>query len=120
MVQLNEELARQQKITQKQRDNLDELYKEMDNLFREELLEEKIEETGKDYARRMKNLEFKLQENWNFPQNELYHTWWNKFSNCICPTMDNNERFGQEKIINCACPIHKHLCATQITKKGLK
>jgi len=110
MVRLNEALATQQNITQEQRDNLEELYKEMDSLFREESLEENIEKTGKDYARRLKNLEFKLQENWNFPQDELYHTWWNKFSNCICPKLDNDERFGQLKIINCTCPLHGHLC----------
>lgn len=110
MAQLNERLATQQKITQEQRDNLNKLYEEMDNLFREEKLEEKIEETGKYYCDKLKALEFKLQENWNFSQDELCHTWWNKFSNCICPTMDNNERFGRPKIITCDCPIHKHIC----------
>jgi len=110
MAKLNEALAKQQKITKEQRDNLDELYDEMDNLFREELSEKEIEKTGKYYAQRMKSLEFKLQENWNFPQDELFHTWWNKFSNCACPDYDNRERFGRPKIINCGCPIHRHLC----------
>ena len=54
----------------------------------------------------MENLEFELQKNWNFPQDKLFHTWWNKFSGCTCPKMDNAERFGFEKIIVTDCPFH--------------
>jgi len=110
MAQLNERLATQQEITQEQRGNLDLLYEEMDILFRTEKEDPNIKVTGQYYAEDMKKLEFKLQENWNFPQDELYHTWWNKFSNCKCPKLDNDERFGRPKIITCDCPLHKHIC----------
>jgi len=106
MAILNETLAKKQKITEEQRKNLDRLYKELERLFNEEKTDKNIKETGKYYAKKMKDLEFKLQENWNFDKDPLYHTWTFKFQNCSCPVMDNNERFGREKIINCSCPLH--------------
>jgi len=106
MAFLNEALAEKQKITQEQRDNLNELYKEMDNLLREEMLDGHIQQTGKYYAQKMRDLEFKLQENWNFDKDPLKHTWTFRFDQCTCPVIDNMERFGFEKIINCNCPLH--------------
>jgi hypothetical protein len=107
MAQLNEGLAKKQKITQEQRDNLDNLYDYMDELIEQANSEKKMTpEKGKFYAERMKTLEFALQENWNFEKSELHHTWWNRFSGCLCPKMDNNERFGVEKIIRQDCPFH--------------
>ena len=106
MAFLNEALAERQKITQEQGDNLEKLYKEMDKLFCDERAEKNILKTGKSYAEKMRDLEFHLQENWNFDKDPLKHTWWNKFYHCTCPKLDNQERFGFEKIINCDCPIH--------------
>jgi predicted chitinase len=102
----NEELAKKQKITDEQRENLNKLYKEIDNLLREEMIDEQIEKTGKYYSQKMRELEFELQENWNFPKDPLFHTWWNVFSQCRCPKIDNTERFGFDKIIRMDCPIH--------------
>jgi predicted chitinase len=98
MVILNEVLVKRQKITDKQRAKLNELYSEM--------IDENIKKTGPYYAQKMKDLEFQLQENWNFDLNPLCHTWWNKFDNCSCPKMDNAERLEHEKIINCRYPLH--------------
>ena len=107
MTILNEALAERQKITKEQRDNLSGLYSYMSELLEQASDEGEIsKKKGKQYAKKMKDLEFSLQENWNFPQDPLCHTWWNKFAQCQCPTMDNNERFGYEKIIAVTCPYH--------------
>ena len=106
MVVLNKALAEKQKITQEQRDNLANLYDYMGELLTQASEDKDIQKNGKSYAKRMETLEFELQKNWNFPQDKLFHTWWNKFSKCTCPKMDNDERFGFEKIIVTTCPFH--------------
>lgn len=106
MAYLNEILAKKQKVIDKQRDNLDVLYEAMDELFERANNDEDIKTNGKSYAEEMTKLEFELQKNWNFPLDVKYHTWWNKFSVCTCPKIDNDERFGQDKIINSNCPFH--------------
>jgi hypothetical protein len=106
MAVLNETLAKKQKITQEQRDNLDALYDGMDMLFEKARNDTNIKLNGPIYAKQLKELEFNLQKNWNFPLDETKHTWWNRFSDCKCPKMDNDERFGMDKIINSNCPFH--------------
>jgi len=111
MTKLNEVLVVKQNITQTQRNELESLYTQLSKLLKEANSENNItKEIGKDYTDRMRTLEFSLQRNWNFPKDPLYHTWWNKFNDCTCPSYDNLERFGFEKIINCSCPFHSHLC----------
>ena len=108
MVLLNEELAKRQKITQKQRDKLDKLYSKLAKLVKKASRDKDIKNNGWSYTLKMEELEYKLQKNWNFPQNKLFHTWWNSFEDCTCPKMDNLERFGYDKIYNYKCPFHKH------------
>jgi len=111
MTQLNEGLAKKQKITEKQRHNLELLYQDINDLFKKESLMSDFEyPKNKELVDEVQRLEFLLQKNWNFPQDRLCHTWWNRFSKCSCPVMDNNERFGQEKIINCSCILHSYIC----------
>jgi hypothetical protein len=107
---LNEQLAEKQKITKKQRENIYKLYDEIYQLFAEAELDNNLKENGKKYADKIRDLEFQLQENWNFEKDALKHTWWNKIPGCSCPVMDNEERFGIEKIMNCDCAIHGYLC----------
>jgi len=110
MAILNEKLAKEQKITDKQRENLDIIYDEMEELFNTaeniKLLDQLTFEIGHGLANDLRNLEFKLQENWNFPQDARFHTWWNKLPGCTCPKDDNYERFGQDKILKSSCPYH--------------
>jgi len=105
--ELNQNLLKTQKVSNEQEENLHKIYKELFNLQALTLVDEHLEKYGKDYTRRMKNIEFELQENWNFPKDELCHTWWNSFDDCVCPKMDNQERFGFPKIINSLCPFHR-------------
>jgi hypothetical protein len=106
-MRLNETLAKKQKITLKQRETLDEIYDDILKLLEEEKEEKNIKETGYLYSEKMKILEFELQKNWNFPQDELCHTWRANFYNCTCPILDNQDRFGVEKIVSPDCPLHK-------------
>lgn len=110
MTILNENLAKKQNISEEQREELLRLYEYMNELFNQAKEDKNLDSNGISYSKKMSILEFKLQENWNFPQNALKHTWWNRFKGCTCPVMDNNERFGFEKIITCDCPFHGNLC----------
>lgn len=106
-VRLNEALAKQQGVTEEQRAKMPELYKELEEAFD---YAHAHPELGFEHSIRVKAIEFKLQENWNFPQNELFHTYQFRIPGCICPIMDNQERFGHEKIYVTTCPIHSELC----------
>jgi len=106
MVILNETLASKQNITNKQRNNLNILYNELEDLIMRANNDKDIKTNGPSYATDIRELEFKLQKNWNFPLDPLKHTWWNKFNKCTCPKMDNDERFGLAKIHNSSCPFH--------------
>jgi len=64
---------------------------------------------SKDYVDKVRELEFKLQDNWNLPKDINYHTYWDKLYGCECPKMDNSERFGYPKIINMSCKYHKYI-----------
>jgi len=107
---LNEKLAEKQKITSEQRENIYKLYDEIYRVFDEVELDNNLEKNGKKYVDKIRDLEYQLQENWNFEKDALKHTWWNQIPGCSCPIMDNEERFGIEKIINCNCIIHGYLC----------
>jgi len=109
---LNEALAEKQKVTDEQRKNLYKLYDELNCLFaeEEELLPQEVRERGENLARKLTEIENNLQRNWNFDINPKFHTYEFNFKNCICPRLDNSERFGFEKIYNCGCPIHSFKC----------
>jgi hypothetical protein len=117
MAYLNENLAKKQKITHKQRKNLDNLYKDLEDVFTRASNDNDIEKNGKDYAKEVLDLEFKLQENWNFNLDRSKHTWWNRLPGCLCPKMDNAERFGYDKITNSKCPYHGFGVYVHITEE---
>ena len=62
MVLLNEELAKRQKITQKQRDKLDKLYSKLAKLVKKASRDKDIKNNGGSYALKMEELEYKLQK----------------------------------------------------------
>ena len=104
---LNQELLVRQKVTDAQIDELEKIYDELVLLVNTVNKLKKISpEEGSAFAKQMEDIEFKLQDNWNFPRSELHHTWWNRFNKCTCPKMDNYERFGFKKIKSLDCPFH--------------
>lgn len=104
--QLNHKLLQKNKVTQEQQDKLQALYDELFDL----LQASKLDKTLKDYEARVKeleNLEYKLQENWNFPKDKQWHSYWWKLPQCTCPKLDNRERLGTGyQIVTLSCPYH--------------
>jgi len=105
---LNEDLAKRQKITQKQRDNLNDIYDEiLELMIRADELQKSDEcLLDSDIPDYLTELEFNLQENWNFEKNDNFHSYWNKLPGCACPVIDNKESFGIHRITNSSCRWH--------------
>ncbi len=60
----------------------------------------------KAYANEVKFIEFEMQKNWHFPQDESFHDWY-RVPKCTCPKLDNQDRKGSRfKVIDPQCPIH--------------
>lgn len=60
----------------------------------------------KALAKKVTELEFKLQRLWGFEVNENYHEWYN-VPKCKCPKADNWDMRGTEfKYYSTECPIH--------------
>ena len=60
----------------------------------------------REYAGEVKFIEFEMQKNWHFPQDETFHEWY-RVPKCTCPKMDNADRRGTKyMVINQQCPIH--------------
>ena len=64
---------------------------------------------AKDIGKQLEEIEMKLQKLWNFPQDDNFYTYWNLLPGCECPQLDNKERYGNGRIINCECPYHNFL-----------
>jgi hypothetical protein len=106
---LNQELLIEQKVTDKQISNLEPIYDELELTFKLGDIVDINPIYAHELASTIKDIEFQLQENWNFPLDAKFHTWWNRFKYCTCPKMDNDERFGQDKIINTSYPFHGNM-----------
>jgi hypothetical protein len=106
LVVLNGYLAERQAITKEQLIKLKELH--IDRHLIEQQLEqahrvEDIQMLFKEWTR----LQFRLQENWNFPKNADFHPS-HRLPHCSCgATMDNDERLGTPfRVVTIGCPIH--------------
>ena len=108
---LNQDLLKSQEVTQDQINKLDNLYILLEELF---TLAKNIQNqksldytTGSVISNTLRDIEFMLQKNWNFNQNEDYHKYWFRLPGCTCPVMDNEERVGTPYgIITQDCPYH--------------
>lgn len=60
---------------------------------------------------RLTELEYQLQDYWNFPQNKDFHTYQWDLPQCKCPSTDNKERAGMGSwIVSVDCPYHGGTC----------
>ena len=93
------------KVTYKQIYELDKLYEELGILLESNPTTTKSHRT---VVENITELEFKLQDNWNFPRNIAFHTYTMELNGCLCPKMDNAERVGftETRIITESCPWH--------------
>lgn len=108
---INEDLLKRQKVSD---DNIQKIlkhYYQIDMLFEEcETMDVYIPddvEYLKNRAKELEQIEFSLQEAWNFTQDRDFHSYWWRIPHCTCPEMDNRERVGTGMfIIDGDCPIH--------------
>ncbi len=111
MTNFNEELLEKQNVTEDQKVELEKLYLLLEgtvntakNLVDKDSLDYT---TGHILANTVKDIEFMLQKNWNFPQNEEFHSYWFRMPGCKCAKMDNQERLGTPyAVITKSCPYH--------------
>ena len=55
----------------------------------------------------LESIEYILQILWGFPLDRNKHKWWYRIPGCICPQMDNSDRWGTAfRIYNDNCPWH--------------
>lgn len=101
---IDEALAKKQGVTEKQRKKLRKLYVRLADIL--DATAPALDEHKPAVAEKLRKLEFKLQKNWNFPQDANFHTYQFRLPGCICPKIDNAERFGMAKITTVGCPYH--------------
>lgn len=103
---LNKELLIRQGVTEEQRRNIIKIHKKLKKL-KESIKTKPTKNEVKDILNMLRELEYQLQDNWNFPKNEDYHYHWLELPFCSCPKMDNRERIGTGYYIyNTRCPYH--------------
>jgi hypothetical protein len=97
----NEELALERGVSEEDRLELDETYKDLFFAFDNPQMFPDIELV-------VQNLEYKLQGLWGFPQDPKFHRYQQYIKDCTCPMMDNNELVGYDaqryRMSN--CPWH--------------
>lgn len=105
----NEALADKQGLTTDERNALDLTY---------DLLLDILEnpERYEDVETKVRDLEFRLQKEWKFPQDPKFHRYQLEIKGCTCPRMDNFELIGNtaDRYRISDCPWHWN---DELTKK---
>lgn len=99
----NEELADKQGISRRGRELLDITY---DLLIAALENPENFEDPGVEEV--VRNLEYRLQELWKFPQDPKFHRYQTHIKGCTCPKLDNAELVGYDadRYRTSDCPWH--------------
>ena len=103
---LSTSLAARQKVSTSDLNKIKNIHRKLLKIF------EKIEKETDEFilhllADKITELDYELQEAWNFERNENFHTWWFNSPKCMCPRMDNMDRLGTKwKVRNGDCPLH--------------
>ncbi len=110
-MKLNEKLLNEQKVSTEQKNNLITLHARLRREFQiaKVLLDTDslIPKHAKIIANEVKKIEFSMQENWNFEQDESNHKYWYRIPGCTCPIMDNDDMLGsRHRWFNDKCPYH--------------
>jgi len=107
----NLELLLKQKVSKEQLQELEHIYSFLENIMKVAKILQKNNDltntTGSIISNTIRDIEFILQKNWNFPQNEAYHNYQFKLPGCTCPKLDNADRLGSGSfVISGDCPYH--------------
>ncbi|WVS24662.1 hypothetical protein PSPHG_CDS_0181 [Pseudomonas phage Psxphi15] len=97
----NEKLADQQGLTTEEREALDLTYDLLHDVLEYPERYENVEDT-------VRELEYRLQKEWKFPQDPKFHRYQLEIKGCTCPRMDNFELFGHtaDRYRVSDCPWH--------------
>lgn len=106
--QLNWNLVARRRLTGEQIDALHELYCQL-TIILKIMNSPMYRDISPLMCSFLERLEFKLQDNWNFPRDAMMHSYWNRSTECSCPWMDNKESHGYYRIYSSGCNIHGYL-----------
>lgn len=106
---LNPSLILKQKLTKEDVEEIKRLHVIRLELFDYMMKPEVKEDIAllRECVKGMELIEYAMQKAWKFDKDRTKHSWWYRVPNCLCPKMDNSERFGtKDRIINTKCPCH--------------
>ena len=101
---LNKELLHNQKVTPAQENKLNELYLELATIISASIVVSNDDAPA--LSKRLEQLEYDLQSNWNFPPNSAYHRYQKDLIGCTCSTMDTKDLPAGLKWVNNDCKYH--------------
>lgn len=105
---LSASLVERQQVNPKQIEQLKALHIQLADILEKAKDMPAFNLTYDEVRERVQEIEFALQEAWNFKPDANYHSHWKRIPGCSCPKMDNDDPvyFGRGKIINQVCPVH--------------
>jgi hypothetical protein len=104
-VELNPRLIQRQGLGEAEVQHLQSLHEARQEI--EEAMENAAEGNLPALAKEWEANQFALQRGWRFPENALYHQWW-EVPRCTCPKLDNRVRYPNGPYIHdTGCPVHK-------------
>lgn len=102
---INRRLAIQKNLSLEQISVIENLHVLRDKLFNVMQNETDIDKL-KDMDKQCTDIEFKLQDAWNFDENSNYHKFWYR-PHCTCPKIDNDDAYPTGYYVrNNNCPLH--------------
>jgi hypothetical protein len=105
---LNPVLAELQKLDKESMNTLAKLHLEKEALFRmaEGWNRNNDIKRLKEGAKRLEQIEFKMQRAWKFKEDSNKHTWKILYPGCTCPRPAQQNPYPQYNIVNGSCKIH--------------
>lgn len=107
-MRLNRMLIAKQNLTRRDIAKIKKLHKKKNKLFSMVKYWLKKGELGKvvQSGKTIKEIEFAMQEAWNFDKNENKHSHWVYNPACTCPKMDNLDPINLYPILISSCIVH--------------
>jgi len=102
---LSAAMVKKQKVSSEQIEQLKQLHIQLNDTLKEAT---NPNVNLSEIQQRVQEIEFKMQDAWNYERDANFHTHWKRIPGCVCPKMDNDDPayFGRGKIIIGNCPIH--------------
>jgi len=110
-VVLNQKLIEKQKITEEGVIKIKKPHRKKNKLFSKisRWMEEGNDKKIILSAKKLKEIEFKMQDVWGFERDSNKHIHWFQNPACSCPTIDNFESFPFRRLYSGDCILHGKL-----------